>query len=191
MAIDFVEWLTGWEDVGLFNVVLPFLLVFTVCFAVLQKVKLFGDKSKNFNAVISFVLALLFVRNQTLVEIVNGFLPNVSMFLIVILMFLLVVGIFAGPKSAWKGIPMSAAFIISLLFVIWAFFSDAIARTAFGLRLPDWLVYMDDQTKTTIIFIAIFVIVIWFVTRESGPKGERVKKAGRAMKKGIDESFGE
>ena len=72
---------------------------------------------KQLNVVVSFVIALLFIRNQELVGLVNRFLPNVSIFMIIILMFLLLVGIFVGKEhSGCTGNIMGLAFFVSLIF---------------------------------------------------------------------------
>ena len=52
---DFFESLEAW---GLTDVMLPFLLVFTLVFAVLEKTKVLGMEKKNLNVVVSLVMAL-------------------------------------------------------------------------------------------------------------------------------------
>jgi len=41
--------------------ILPFLLVFFVVFAVLEKIKLLGEDKKQLNALVAFVIGLIFV----------------------------------------------------------------------------------------------------------------------------------
>ncbi len=168
MALNFVDMLKSWQDVGLYEVILPFMLIFTVSFAILQKVKVLGDK-KEFNVIVALVIGLLFVRNQYLVGLINRFLPNVSLFMIVILMFLLVFGIFAGEYKGWTGIMLSIAFIVSLAFILIALSSDFIGQDTF---LPDWIVNMDDQTKSMIFLVGTMIIIIWLVTRDTSPGGK-------------------
>lgn len=181
MAIDFRDFLNLGEDIGAFDVLLPFILVFTLVFAVLQKSKIFGDKNKNLNVVISFVVGLLFIRNQALVTLVNRFLPNVSLFLIIILMFLLLIGIFAGQHKGWTGSAMGVAAIISIIFIIYSLSSATIGDT---FNLPDFLTDFDDQTKGTILFIAVFVIIIWLVTKEPKQEGKEglLERLGKEIK---------
>ncbi|MDD5331220.1 MAG: hypothetical protein PHE43_00140 [Candidatus Nanoarchaeia archaeon] len=171
-SINFAEWLTNAEKIGIFEVVLPFLLIFTLVFAVLQRIKLFGTgkQTRSINVIISLVLALLFVRNQYLVGIVNRFLPNISMFLVVILAFLLFLGVL-GYGSPFKKSLLAIGTILSLIFVVWSLFADKLFG---GSDLPSWLTNIDPQTKSTVLFVAVFVIVIWFITRED--KGEGKKK---------------
>ncbi len=167
MAVDFRDILNLGEEVGAFEVLLPFLLVFTLSFGVLQKSKILGDL-KQLNLVVSFVIALLFVRNQTLVALVNRFLPNVSIFMIIILMFLLLVGIFVGKgHEGWTGNILGIAFFVAIIFIIIALFS----REPFDI-LPPFLADMDDKTRGLILFIGVFVIIIWLVTREPKKEGK-------------------
>ena len=55
MAVDFRDVLSLGEEIGAFDVLLPFLLVFTLAFAVLDKSKILG-KMKQLNVVVSFVI---------------------------------------------------------------------------------------------------------------------------------------
>ncbi|MBT3721419.1 hypothetical protein HOG47_07255, partial [archaeon] len=54
----FQQWVMGLESLGLLDVLLPFLLIFTITFAVLQKSKILGDGGRRFNIIIAFVLAM-------------------------------------------------------------------------------------------------------------------------------------
>ena len=67
-SFNFMDAVESLEDIGFYEVALPFILIFTIVFAILQKVKIFGASGKNFNAVIAVVLAFLVVRNQAIVE---------------------------------------------------------------------------------------------------------------------------
>ena len=42
--VDFYSMLDWFGGVGGFDIILPFLLIFTITFAILQKIKLFGEK---------------------------------------------------------------------------------------------------------------------------------------------------
>src|SRR3989344_4760198 len=99
--IDFNDVVGSFSDVGGFDVVLPFLLVFAVTFAVLRKIKLFGE-NKNVDAIVSLILAAFLVSSTRIIEVLVGFLPRVSMIVLVLLMLILVVGIFSGG-SEWGG----------------------------------------------------------------------------------------
>src|SRR3989338_457105 len=99
-AFSFQDFLAGLEDIGFYEVALPFLLVFTITFAILQKIKIFGEKGKNFNAVIAVVMAFLVVRSQAIVEVMNTFLPQISLISIIIVVTLLLIGILLNKENA-------------------------------------------------------------------------------------------
>lgn len=99
-AIDF------FVAIGLYDVVLPFLLVFTLMFAFLEKtrvlgydqVKIGGDMynvpKKNLNAMIAFVTGLFVVLSAQLVGIVNQVLAHTVLLMMLSFLFLLVLGSF-------------------------------------------------------------------------------------------------
>ena len=58
---SFPGFLTSLESYGLLDALLPFLLIFTVIFAIMQKTKFLGEGKKNFNVVIALVIALIVV----------------------------------------------------------------------------------------------------------------------------------
>jgi len=167
--VDFYSLLDIWEGMGVFNVILPFLLIFTVVYAVLDKIHILGSK-KAPNAVVSLVVALLVIRSPYIIGLLNRFLPNIAMFLVIILMFLLMLGTFTGKKHQdWA---YGLAFLVSIVFVIWALASDYLGDF---LGLPAWLSNLDETTKASILFIGIFVAIIFLVMREGGESGEKKK----------------
>ncbi|MBD3310311.1 hypothetical protein GF351_03775, partial [Candidatus Woesearchaeota archaeon] len=104
----FIEILDSW---GLTDVMLPFLLIFTIVFAVLQKTNILGTGRKNYNMVISLVLALLVVIPHVLgvlpegrdpVNIINQSILSIAVILVAVVMLLLIIGIFGG-ESKWTG----------------------------------------------------------------------------------------
>lgn len=120
------------EKVGLFNIVLPFLLVFTIIFAILEKTKVFGTEDiegkkypkKNLNATAAFVIAFLVVASSKLVEIITTVSANVVILLLLAIFFLMLVGSFFKEgeptflEGGWKVLFMVIMFIgIVLIFL--------------------------------------------------------------------------
>mgnify|MGYP001576987919 CR=1 FL=1 len=159
--------ITSFESIGVFDVAMPFILVFTLVFGVLEKISLFGANKKNINMVVSLVLAFLAIRNVFFIEMLNRFLPNIAMFLIIILMFLLLLGTFGGTLTGFQNMAAILAFIIAAIFVILALSSDVLL--GYGFVMPLFLTEFlsDYQTKATILFIGGLVIVIYMTTSES------------------------
>lgn len=166
MASGFESLLEYGESMGVFNVLMPFLLVFAITFAVLEKLDIFKGK-RQINGIVAAVFGILVIRNQYVVGIITKFLPNISLFMIVILMFLLLIGTFVGEHKNWNGKYLHPiAIIVSVIFVIWSLSADYIGSKW---ALPSFLTNLDETTKAGILFIAMFVGVIWFVTRQPNP----------------------
>ena len=67
------------REFGLFDIVLPFLLIFAIVFAVLEKTRILGVNkvgdeeipNKNLNAMVAFVLAMIVVAAANIVSVIN------------------------------------------------------------------------------------------------------------------------
>ena len=79
MVSTFRGALEFFEDIGIYDVILPFLLIFTIVFAILEKTKVFGTEEiegtkytkKNLNAMASFVISFMVIASSQLVEIIT------------------------------------------------------------------------------------------------------------------------
>src|SRR5437879_896326 len=72
--------------------ILPFLLVFSLVFAVLQKTEILGKGKKQVDALVAFAVGLIavaFVRN---VEVINNMVAFLGVAIVVILVFLILTG---------------------------------------------------------------------------------------------------
>ena len=163
------------ESLGIFDVILPFILVFTIVFAVLQKVKIFGDKGKQFNIMIALVMGLAVVfphvlgyypPDQDIVLIMNQALPNVSVVIVAIVMALLIIGVFGG-KMAFGGNSISG-WIATLAFVVVVFIFGTAAS---WWNMPNFLAFLNNpDTMALVLVILVFAIIIWFITKEDTDK---------------------
>src|SRR3990167_10128684 len=88
------------QDLGFYDFILPFLLVFTIVFAVLEKTKILGvdedskTPKRNLNAIVAFSIALFVVITKQIVVTLRSSLPQIALVLIVIISLLLLVGSF-------------------------------------------------------------------------------------------------
>jgi len=121
------------RDLGVYDVILPFLLIFTVLFAILERTRVLGTESageetytrKNLNAMVAFIVAFLVVASSRLVAIINEALANIMLLLLLVIFFVLLVGVFYKEgepiilESAWKWIFSIIMFLgISSIFPI-------------------------------------------------------------------------
>lgn len=179
----FTDVIRNLADMGILDVILPFLLFFTILFAVLQKTKVLGvdeeDKpQKNFNVVIALVIALMIVvphvlynagsDNTTLgntnwpdpVNIINKSLPQIAVIAVAIVMVMMLLGL-VGAKSelnsdhtVWAAI--AAAVIVIAIFVMSML--DAV---------PRWLSdFFDESTLAIVIILLVFGLIIRWIIKE-------------------------
>jgi len=163
---------TYFQSYGVMDFILPFILVFTITYAVLHKSRLFGaNASDKFNVVIALVMGLLFVvphltGNYPLgydpVEIMNSSLPHISLVSVVVIMVMLLLGIF-GQKFSSAFNPFIV--IISLGFVIFIFGSSLDLWSS----PQDVFSWWNDELTELIIIVLIFGLVIWFITKGDKP----------------------
>ena len=153
-----------WQQIGVFDVILPFLLVFSLTFAVLDKTKILGEGKKNLNVIVSIILALLFLQNQYLVFLLQRFLPNVSIILIIFLMFLLLYGIFLGEYKGWGGKALNLAFFVSLVAIFIAVSTDFFPSFGGPGGIFQWYYDIDPYTRGIIWFVVLVAIAIAFVS---------------------------
>ena len=58
-AFNLEEFVRTMESWGLTDVMLPFLLIFTIMFAVLQKTRILGEEKRQINMVVSLVFGAI------------------------------------------------------------------------------------------------------------------------------------
>ena len=174
---DFVVSLQEW---GVVDIMLPFLLIFTVIFAILQKTKILGAGKKQFNAVIALVVALSVVIPHVtksypggfdVIEILNAFLPQIALIAVVLIMILILVGVFAPAYSGW--IALVGAILVAFLFF-------GTTQYLYGTK---WMFEVfGEDVITLIVILVVFGIVIWFITSEKPAGAGAVSKAGDWLK---------
>ena len=81
------------------EIALPFLFVFVVVFAILQKTKLLGEGKMQMDAIVALVAGLLLIGVPAPRNILVGIMPWMTVGLAVILVFLLLYGFVAGDLS--------------------------------------------------------------------------------------------
>jgi Na+(H+)/acetate symporter ActP len=193
MAFYLADALNNLESIGLTDVLLPFILIFTIVFAVLQKTKILGEDEnkkprKNYNVIVALVMALAVViphvteaypPEKDIVNIINGALPNISLIVVAIIMLLLLVGVWGKSLNIGGSSVGGWVVIISAIVVLYIFGTEA-----HWFSMPSWLDFLrDPSTQATIIVILVFAIIIWFVTRDEGKSKD--EKEHESFAKGL------
>ena len=165
MASQIGEIFYSLQQYGVYDYILPFLLVFAIIFAILEKTRIFGEQEgkakSNINMVVSLVIGLLLVAQTEIVSIINTFLPKIALIIVVAIMFLIVAGLFGAEEKGWTGAPFMIAFVLCIIAVIWALTPTT--------GWPQWL-RLSQQDKVIIFLVAAVILTIAYIGRE--PKTE-------------------
>lgn len=177
------------QRIGIYDVVLPFLLTFTIVFAIFEKSKILGMErtkdgeytKKNLNSMAAFVIAFMVIASSRLVETITSISANIVVLLLLGTFFLLLVGTFYAPnekgpialEGGWK-----TTFTVIMFIGIIVVFLDAI-KTEAGISWLDQLFNYLGQfwTSTAVAAIILIIFLVVFVAvmvRE--PAGGESKK---------------
>ena len=174
------------DQIGLFDVVLPFLLVFTIVFAIFEKTKVLGMEEhdghkytkKNLNAIAAFVIAFLVIAAKQLVEIINTTVANAVIVLFFSVLFLLLVGAFQkeGQESVFLEGGWKITFMIITFLAIVGIFLNAIKSDngeTWLNRIWDFTGGSGDVLIGSIVLLGLVVFFIVYATKDqaSGSHG--------------------
>ena len=162
----FPEMIQMLESYGLIDVLLPFLLIFTIAFAVLQKSSILGDNRRPYNKIVAFVIALSAIIPHVLnqypdgadpINIINRAIPNVGLVMVAGMMVLLLIGVF-GKDISFIGTDAAGFIVIGAFLIVIYIFTSATGMHG----LPNWLSWLNDpETQSLVLTLLIFGIVIW------------------------------
>ena len=101
MATSIQDVLQLWANLGFFDYVLPFLLIFAIVFGVLSATKVFGAQNKGINAIIAVAVGLLSLQWGLVPQFFSEIFPRTGVALAVVFVFIILTGLFINPKRTW------------------------------------------------------------------------------------------
>lgn len=137
------------------QIVLPFVLVFVLIFAILEKAKILGEEKRQINAIVSFVIAAIFVTFSQAVGMVINLMPFLAVFAVIILVFFVLYGFVASGKEGLS-IPNGVKIAGGILIFIGLIIAVAVVTGAWDI-LSGWF---TGANSNTIISTVIFLVVI-------------------------------
>ncbi len=181
--VDFTQIVQTLIDIGFYKVVLPFILVYAVVFAVLQKSKIFSYEDsgkearhvKNINSVIAFVFAVFVVASIQTVQYIENIILNVVLILVFLLAVLIIFGMIFGEDykkfftngGKLTGTGKVFAGILFLILVV-----IALALTGILNWIIEW--WEDSQWNgelfSTILVLALIFGVLYWITKDPSDK---------------------
>lgn len=78
------------------RIIYPFLLVFTLIFAILQKSKILGEEKSQIDALVALSIALIVVAFSWSTDIIVNLMPFLAVSLVILLVFMILFGFVAS-----------------------------------------------------------------------------------------------
>ena len=172
------------DKLGVYDVLLPFILVFAIVYAILEKTKVLGTESKgdvtiprrNLNSLVAFSIAFFVVASSRIVATLNKALAHIVVLLVAIVAYLMLIGAFHKEgepiflDKGWK----TGGMIIMLIGIV-LIFANSIPTDDPNVSWLEWLwAYVVNNWNGTIVGTIVFLIIIivgmiW-ITRSPAPK---------------------
>ncbi|OIO63412.1 hypothetical protein AUJ69_01125 [Candidatus Woesearchaeota archaeon CG1_02_47_18] len=186
----FVDSIAYLHELGVADVILPFLLVFTVSFAIFEKIEIFGEGNKSIHAVLAFVFGMLVVIPHVMnptnprdpVNIMYRFLPNFSLVVFAIVAFMLFLTLFVNVEEFIKGWPAWVIGFVCITLIV-GLFGDAAGwwgdpgKPASGIWgfIVGVFRYLGNHPDTAAVIVAILtcVVVIALVVSSGGEEAAK------------------
>ena len=179
MAFTITDLLNQLDGQGVFSYVLPFLIIFSVVFAILQKTKVFGDpvaqqNVKGINAIIAVAVALMALQFGQVSDFFAEIFPRMGVALSIILVLLVVGGLFipTNKENNWFLVVLSVIVFIIIATVVF----NSMDALGWLSNIP-WLENIWNQYGSIIIFVAVIIAVIVVATREKNPAKPKMENA--------------
>lgn len=189
--VSFADLLSIAKDIGFFEFYLPFVLTFAIFYGLLEKMKLFGDKSRNINLIISLVVSLYIIAftpvGITFAQFLASFFNNVALIIITLIAFGMILFVLFPALGAGQpdfGKYLKWILPIGALLALGAFMSSGGLAIFPGidLQLPGGGLGLGLSTQDLIIIgiIILTVLVIYWLTKEESDREliEKVKRRG-------------
>ena len=173
---------------GVYDIILPFLLVFVLVFALLEKTKVLGTETqrdekgekaeytkKSLNAMVAFVTGFFVVASTQLVSVINQSLSQIFLLLLLMVCFLMVwgtfhqqtkEGFFLDPKNKSQKFYYNA--LMAIVFIsIAAIFLNALGwlDVIYNFLANNW----NTDYVAAVIFIVIIVGFMMWITGDPKP----------------------
>ncbi len=188
MALDVSQVFVWMDQQGFLDSLLPFFLFFTIIYAFLEKVNIFGAEeaeARKFNVIISLIIALLVViphvagiypPGKDVVDIVNKSIPGIVLWTVIIFaVYLLLAPTGIMPKISQKlelWVVLLAAIVVGMIFAV---------NT--GFVPPNVLGWLSSQSENlqVLAFIAGVALILYYLITPSSPAGEAETGSGEGQ----------
>ncbi len=165
MVTTITEVLNVWNDIGVFSYLIPFLLIFAVVFAILDKTKMFSAKdteNRGIIAIIAVAIGLLSLQFDFVSEFFAVVFPRFGVGLSLFLVVLIFLGFFYTPAEGqpWSNKVVWIGWVVGIGVFVWSLsaWDQWNSYTGFG----GWFA----ENVWALIVLGILAAIIFVVARK-------------------------
>lgn len=168
------------QVIGIYDVVLPFLLTFVIVYAILDKTMIFGKEPgtelprKSINALVGFVSGFLVIASAQLVEVLTTISARMVVVMLLIVLFLMMAGMFFKGEGEFKTFLETkwnslfvGVILVGVLFVFMASIKTARGTTWLD-ELLLWLSQFMTSTAVASVLLILFIIGVVYYVQSGG-----------------------
>lgn len=148
------------DSFGLSDVIIPFLIVFTIVFAVLEKTRVLGAENNKpktkLNSMLAFVVAFLTIASVDMVRVIDVISSSLALVLVAAVLLAMIFGLLGVEEVPKNNVFLSVALILVSVVGLYALSSAGLIDVA---PLQPYF--------APVIIIAVFLALLYFLLRES------------------------
>ena len=154
-----------WAQFGVFDVLLPMLLVFVLVFAILEKINIF--KNRGVHLVIALILGFLAITNPYVSVFFMYLFSNLAIGIAILLVMIILLGVALKPEEGtWQWVfGIGGGILLLIVLSKTGFFTYALG--------PNALYWMQQNAAAMILVLVIGIILVGLligVKKEGGFK---------------------
>ncbi|MBW2968671.1 hypothetical protein KY314_00965 [Candidatus Woesearchaeota archaeon] len=171
------------QKMGIYDVVIPFLLIFTIVFAILERTRTLGTEKvggeevprKNLNAIAAFAIAFLVIASSKLVETITLISSQMVVVLVLLVFFMVLIGVVTteGKGHELLGSYGQKTFIVVVSIAIIILFLNALKTDAGYTWLEIAIAWIGQFWSSTavasvLLMAGIIIFIIWMTKSKGG-----------------------
>lgn len=157
--VNFGDLLAQWQQYGLFEYILPFLIIFAFVFGILIKLNLFGEENRSVSAIIGLAVGLISLQFGFVSQFFAELFPRFGIGIAVILVGVIMMGLFVGRNTNWIWLIMG---IVAFAFVILK-----------GFGALGWGQEVDLLGNAGLLLLVFVIVLVAIMARRPDPENAR------------------
>lgn len=172
MVLSLAQVIADWESFGVFDYVLPFLIIFAVVFGILTATNVFSG-NKGVNLTVALAVALISLRFDYVPLFFSEIFPRFGIGLAVLIVLMIMSALFIPTEwtKGWAGTMWGISAIIAITVIVKSFNFLGWSLSAGG--------WWDQYGSVTIIGVILVVLIIYLAVDKSGPSSGKPATFGK------------